>query len=357
MFAKLDNLERTFEDLEQQLSSPEVFNDQERYRKLTKSHADLKAIVDVYRKFKEMRQQLVENKEMLNDSDAEIRAMAHEEIKVIDAELPEIEKELTILLLPKDPLDEKNILLEIRAGTGGDEAALFAGDLFRMYSRYAELRNWKVEVMSGSESDAGGFKEIIALITGDNVYSRLKFESGTHRVQRVPATETQGRIHTSAATVAVMPEGEEVDADIRPEDLRIDVYRASGAGGQHVNKTESAVRITHLPTNLVVTCQDEKSQHKNKAKAMKVLASRLLQQKQDIANSEMADARRALVGSGDRSERIRTYNYPQSRVTDHRINLTLYSLDKLMEGDIQGLLDALMTHSQAEALKAQADAN
>ncbi len=357
MFAKLDTLERTFEDLEQQLSSPEVFNDQERYRKLTKSHADLKAVVDVYRKFKDLRQQLVENKEMLNDSDAEIRSMAHEEIKAIEAELPEIEHELTILLLPKDPLDEKNILLEIRAGTGGDEAALFAGDLFRMYSRYAELRNWKVEVMSGSESDAGGFKEIIALITGDNVYSRLKFESGTHRVQRVPATETQGRIHTSAATVAVMPEGEEVDADIRPEDLRIDVYRASGAGGQHVNKTESAVRITHLPTNLVVTCQDEKSQHKNKAKAMKVLASRLLQQKQDIANSEIADARRALVGSGDRSERIRTYNYPQSRVTDHRINLTLYSLDKLMEGEIQGLLDALLTHSQAEALKAQADAN
>lgn len=357
MFAKLDNLERTFEDIEQQLSSAEVFNDQERYRKLTKTHSDLKQVVDVYRKFKEMRQQLADNKEMLYDSDSEIRAMAQEEIKLIEAELPDVEHRLTILLLPKDPLDEKNILLEIRAGTGGEEASLFVADLFRMYSRYAETMGWRVELLSGSESDAGGFKEIIALIAGDNVYSRLKFESGTHRVQRVPATEAQGRIHTSAATVAIMPEADEVDVEIRSEDLRIDVFRASGAGGQHVNKTESAVRITHIPSGLVVSCQDEKSQHKNKAKAMKVLASRLLQHEQERASSEIADARRALVGSGDRSERIRTYNFPQSRVTDHRINLTLYSLDKVMEGEIHTLLDALLTHAQAEALKAQADAS
>lgn len=357
MFAKLDNLERTFEDIEQQLSSAEVFNDQERYRKLTKTHSDLKQVVDVYRKFKEMRQQLADNKEMLYDSDSEIRAMAQEEIKLIEAELPDVEHRLTILLLPKDPLDEKNILLEIRAGTGGEEASLFVADLFRMYSRYAETMGWRVELLSGSESDAGGFKEIIALIAGDNVYSRLKFESGTHRVQRVPATEAQGRIHTSAATVAIMPEADEVDVEIRSDDLRIDVFRASGAGGQHVNKTESAVRITHIPSGLVVSCQDEKSQHKNKAKAMKVLASRLLQHEQERASSEIADARRALVGSGDRSERIRTYNFPQSRVTDHRINLTLYSLDKVMEGEIHTLLDALLTHAQAEALKAQADAS
>lgn len=294
---------------------------------------------------------------MLYDSDSEIRAMAQEEIKLIEAELPDVEHRLTILLLPKDPLDEKNILLEIRAGTGGEEASLFVADLFRMYSRYAETMGWRVELLSGSESDAGGFKEIIALIAGDNVYSRLKFESGTHRVQRVPATEAQGRIHTSAATVAIMPEADEVDVEIRSEDLRIDVFRASGAGGQHVNKTESAVRITHIPSGLVVSCQDEKSQHKNKAKAMKVLASRLLQHEQERASSEIADARRALVGSGDRSERIRTYNFPQSRVTDHRINLTLYSLDKVMEGEIHTLLDALLTHAQAEALKAQADAS
>ena len=260
-----------------------------------------------------------------------------------------------MLLLPKDPLDEKNTILEIRAGTGGEEAALFAADLFRMYSRYAELKGWKVEVMSESPSDSGGYKEVICLISGDRVYSHLKFEAGAHRVQRVPATETQGRIHTSAATVAVMPEAEEVDVEIRPEDLRIDIYRASGAGGQHVNKTESAVRITHIPTGTVVTCQDERSQHKNKARAMKVLASRILAAEQERQNSELSADRRAQVGSGDRSERIRTYNFPQGRCTDHRINLTLYSLDRIMEGELDTLLEALATAAQAEALKAQAE--
>ena len=264
------------------------------------------------------------------------------------------EHQLKVLLIPKDPLDEKNTILEIRAGTGGEEAALFAADLFRMYCRYAELKHWKVEIMSESPTEAGGYKEVILLISGDKVYSRLKFEAGAHRVQRVPATEAQGRIHTSAATVAVMPEAEDVDIDIRPEDLKIDVYRASGAGGQHVNKTESAVRITHIPSGLVVTCQDERSQHKNKARAMKVLASRLLALETEKQNSELAADRRSQVGSGDRSERIRTYNFPQGRCTDHRINLTLYSLDRIMQGEIDPLLEALSQAAQAEALKAEA---
>ena len=283
-----------------------------------------------------------------------IREMAREEIKSIEEKLPELEHDLKVLLLPTDPLDEKNIILEIRAGTGGEEAALFGGDLFRMYCRYAEKMGWKVEIMSQSESDNGGYKEVIALISGDKVYSRLKFESGTHRVQRVPATESQGRIHTSAATVAIMPEAEEVDLDLKPEDLRFDVYRSSGPGGQSVNTTDSAVRVTHIPTGLVVCCQDEKSQHKNKAKGLKILCSRLLQMKQDEQNAALADQRRAQVGTGDRSERIRTYNFPQGRVTDHRINLTLYSLGKVLEGEIQELVDALVTHAQTEALKAQA---
>lgn len=355
MFAKLESLERKFLDLEQELADPTVFNDQDRYRKLTKAHSDLKPVVDIFRQYRELKQNLADNQELLNDADPDIREMAHEEIKSIEEKLPELEHDLKVLLLPTDPLDEKNIILEIRAGTGGEEAALFGGDLFRMYCRYAEKMGWKVEIMSQSESDNGGYKEVIALISGDKVYSRLKFESGTHRVQRVPATETQGRIHTSAATVAVMPEAEDVDVDIKPEDLRIDVYRASGAGGQHVNKTESAVRITHLPTGLVVTCQDERSQHKNKARAMKVLASRLLALEREKQNSEQAAERRLQVGSGDRSERIRTYNFPQGRCTDHRINLTLYSLDKIMQGELDPLLDALSQAAQAEALKAEAD--
>ena len=355
MFAKLENLEQKYLELEQQLSEPGIFDDQERYRKLTKAHSDLKPVVEIFRQYKDVRQQLADNKELAGDADPEIRAMAQEEIKALDEALPNLEHELKVLLLPTDPLDEKNILLEIRAGTGGEEAALFGADLFRMYCRYAEKMNWKVEIMNESPSDTGGYKEIIALIAGDKVYSRLKFESGTHRVQRVPATESQGRIHTSAATVAVMPEAEEVDIDVRPEDLRFDVFRSSGPGGQSVNTTDSAVRITHIPTGIVVTCQDEKSQHKNKAKALKVLYSRLMQAEQDRHNAQQADARRALVGSGDRSERIRTYNFPQGRITDHRINLTLYSLTRALEGEIQELVDALVTHAQTEALKAQAE--
>ncbi|MDR2891855.1 MAG: peptide chain release factor 1 [Deltaproteobacteria bacterium] len=356
MFAKIENLERRFEDLEQQLSSPETLSDQDRYRKLTKAHADLKEVVDLYRKYKDTAAQLQDNRELLEDADPEIRGMAQEESKSLQAELESMENELTLLLLPKDPLDEKNIILEIRAGTGGEEAALFAADLFRMYSRYAENRNWKVEIMSASDSDSGGYKEIIALLTGNRAYSQMKFEAGTHRVQRVPATESQGRIHTSAATVAIMPEAEEADVVLKPEELRIDVYRSSGPGGQSVNTTDSAVRVTHIPTGISVAMQDEKSQHKNKAKALKVLVSRLLQAEQDRLQAEQAENRRAQVGSGDRSERIRTYNFPQGRVTDHRVNLTLYKLDQVMQGDIQELVDALTTAAQTEALKNQADA-
>lgn len=354
MFAKLEGLEKKFIELEHSLAEPDVFNDQEHYRKLTKAHADLREIVEMFRRHKNLLQEQSENKQLLRDEDPEMRELAQEDLRRIEAELPEVEQELKLMLLPKDPLDEKNTILEIRAGTGGEEAALFAADLFRMYSRYAEVKGWKVELMSESPSESGGLKEVICLISGNKVYSHLKFEAGTHRVQRVPATEAQGRIHTSAATVAVMPEAEEVDVEIRPEDLRIDIYRASGAGGQHVNKTESAVRITHLPTNTVVTCQDERSQHKNKARAMKVLASRILAAERERYNSEVSADRKAQVGSGDRSERIRTYNFPQGRCTDHRINLTLYSLERIMEGEIEPIVSALSTAAQADALKAAA---
>ena len=355
MFAKLEALEQKYMGLERELAEPEVFNDQERYRKLTKAHADMREVVGLFREHRDLRGELEENRLLLQDGDADIRAMAQEEISRAEERLPDIEHKLKVLLLPTDPLDEKNTILEIRAGTGGEEASLFAADLFRMYTRYAEIKGWKTEVMSESPSDTGGYKEVICLITGDKVYSHLKYEAGTHRVQRVPATEAQGRIHTSAATVAVMAEADEVDVDIRSDDLRIDVYRASGAGGQHVNKTESAVRITHIPTGTVVTCQDEKSQHKNKASAMKVLASRILQAEREKQMSAMSADRKAQVGSGDRSERIRTYNFPQGRCTDHRINLTLYSLDKIMEGDIENLVESITTHAQTEALKAQSD--
>jgi peptide chain release factor 1 len=355
MFAKLEGLERKYMELETQLAEPDVFADQERYRKLTKAHAGLREVVELFRKHRKAHNALEENHQLLNDPDPELRAMAQEECRQIEEELPKLEQGLKVLLLPADPLDARNTILEIRAGTGGEEAALFGADLLRMYMRYAEIMGWKMELLSESPSETGGYKEVIVLISGNKVYSHLKFEAGTHRVQRVPTTETQGRIHTSAATVAVMPEAEEVEVDIRPDDLRIDVYRASGAGGQHVNKTESAVRITHIPTGIVVTCQDEKSQHKNKARAMKVLASRILQAEQERQNSEMAADRKAQVGSGDRSERIRTYNFPQGRCTDHRVNLTLYSLDKIMTGEIQPLVDALNSHAQAEALRAQSD--
>ncbi|WP_320008910.1 peptide chain release factor 1 [Maridesulfovibrio sp.] len=354
MFAKLEEIERSFMDLEQELADPEVYNNQDRYRKVTMAHSELGDVVAVFREYKKLSADLEENKEMAKDSDPEIREMAEMEIAEIKERLPELEEELKLSLLPKDPMDGKNIILEIRAGTGGEEAALFAADLFRMYSRFAESNGWKVEVMNSNPTGTGGFKEIIAAISGSRIYSKMKYESGTHRVQRVPATETQGRIHTSAATVAIMPEAEEVDVQVRNEDLRIDVFRASGPGGQSVNTTDSAIRITHLPTGLVVICQDEKSQHKNKAKAMKVLCSRLLQAEQDKQHEEMAEQRRAQVGSGDRSERIRTYNFPQGRVTDHRINLTLYKLDAVMEGDMNEVVDALIGHYQSEALKQQA---
>ncbi len=355
MFAKLESLERKYTELEETLADSAIFNDQERYRKVAKAHADLKPVVELFRQYRELQKSIAENRELEHDEDADIRAMAHEEIQNAEAALPELEHQLKILLLPTDPLDEKNTLLEIRAGTGGEEAALFAADLFRMYCRFAERNGWRVEIMNESPSDTGGYKEIIALISGEKVYSRLKFESGTHRVQRVPATESQGRIHTSAATVAIMPEAEEVDIDIRPDELRFDVYRSSGPGGQSVNTTDSAVRVTHIPTGIVVCCQDEKSQHKNKAKGLKILYSRLLQLRQDEQNAALSEQRRAQVGSGDRSERIRTYNFPQGRITDHRINLTLYNLTKALDGEIHELIDSLVTHAQTEALKAQAE--
>lgn len=355
MFAKLERIENSFVDLEKELSQPEVFSDQERYRKLAKTHADMGEIVKAYREYKRLTRELADNKELARDADPEIREMAQAEIGTIEERLAALEEELKVLLLPKDPMDEKDIILEIRAGTGGDEAALFAADLFRMYSRFAEAKRWKVEILSSHETGGGGFKEIVASISGDRVYSRLKYESGTHRVQRVPATEAQGRIHTSAVTVAILPEAEEVDVEIKPDEIRVDVYRSSGPGGQSVNTTDSAIRVTHLPSGLVVTCQDEKSQHKNKAKALKVLRSRLLQMEQDRKDAEYNEARRSQVGSGDRSERIRTYNFPQSRVTDHRINLTLYKLADVMEGDLEDLIQALVSHYQAEALTRQAE--
>ena len=355
MFAKLESIEKKYEELEQELARPDVFNDQDHYRKLTKAHSDLGGVVKVFREYRELENELRDNEEMLLDADPDIQEMAKAEIEGIKPRLPELEEELKVLLLPKDPLDEKNIILEIRAGTGGEEAALFAADLFRMYSRFAEGKGWKMEIMSSSDTGTGGFKEVIASISGDRVYSHLKYESGIHRVQRVPATESQGRIHTSAVTVAILPEAEGVEVQLAETDLRIDVFRSSGPGGQSVNTTDSAIRVTHLPSGLVVTCQDEKSQHKNKAKALKVLKARLFQLEQDKAQQEQADARRAQVGTGDRSGRIRTYNFPQGRISDHRINLTLYRLEEVLAGDLEELGEALTAHFQAEALKQQAD--
>ncbi len=353
MFANLEDVVDRFREVEGLLSDPAIIGDQKKYRELTKEHADLTDIVAVYNEYKQVGNDIAGNRELLQDDDPEMKELAKAELPELEAQQQELEERLRILLLPKDPNDDKNIILEIRAGTGGDEAALFAADLFRMYSRYADRNRWKVEVMSASETDAGGFKEIIALISGERVYSRLKFESGTHRVQRVPETEAQGRIHTSACTVAVLPEAEDVDIEINPADLRIDLYRASGSGGQHVNKTESAVRLTHIPTGVVVACQEEKSQHKNKAKALKVLKSRIYDQMLAEQQAEMAADRKNQVGSGDRSERIRTYNFPQGRCTDHRIGLTLYKLDAIMQGDVDEIIDALITDQQAAQMSQQ----
>lgn len=353
MFHKLDEVEERFREVESLLADPATMADQKRYLALTREHADLAQVVRVYGEYRRVGEELEGNRELLRDEDADLREMARAEIPELEERQRQLEEELKLLLLPRDPNDDKNVILEIRAGTGGDEAALFAGDLFRMYSRYAEQRGWKVELLSASESDAGGFKEVVAMVSGDRVFSRLKFERGTHRVQRVPETETQGRIHTSACTVAVLPEAEDVDVEINPSNLRIDLFRASGAGGQHVNKTESAVRITHIPTGIVVSCQDEKSQHKNRAKAMKVLQARLFDQIQAEQNARQAADRKSQVGSGDRSERIRTYNFPQGRCTDHRIGLTLYKLDQIMQGDLDEVIDALLTHEQAELLAGQ----
>lgn len=350
MFTKLEEVVDRFREIEGLMSDPTLMANQEKFRALSKEHAELAEVVEAYGQYCKTCEEIEGNRELLKENDEELRAMAKAELPDLEARKEDLAQQLKVLLLPKDPNDGRNIILEVRAGTGGDEAALFAGNLFRMYCRYAEGRRWRVEIMSSTESEAGGVKEIIALISGDKVYSRLKFESGTHRVQRVPETEAQGRIHTSACTVAVLPEADDVDVDINPTDLRIDVYRASGAGGQHVNKTESAVRITHLPTGVVVSCQDEKSQHKNKAKAMKVLQSKILDARVAEQQAAQAADRKSQVGSGDRSERIRTYNFPQGRCTDHRIGLTLYRLDAIMQGDLDEVIDALTTHSQAEAM-------
>ncbi len=351
---KLRDIELRYRELEGLLSDAQVASKQGLYQKYAKEHSDLSELVDIIRQYEKVKARLAENQDLLQENDEEIRAMAKEEIPLLEKEMADLEAKITILLLPKDPNDDKNVFLEIRAGTGGDEAGLFVGDLFRMYARYAESQGWRVEIVSSSPAGGmGGFKEIIAQIEGRGAYSRLKYESGVHRVQRVPATEAQGRIHTSAVTVAIMPEVEDVELTIDQNDLRIDVYRSTGHGGQSVNTTDSAVRITHLPTGLVVTCQDEKSQLKNKVKAMKVLRARLLDAMVQKQNAEQAQTRKSQVGTGDRSERIRTYNFPQGRITDHRINMTRYDLDNFINGNIGVMIDALASHYQAELLNKQ----
>ncbi|RDV27574.1 peptide chain release factor 1 [Alteromonas aestuariivivens] len=356
VLAKLENLVERFDEVQALLGDPEVIGNQEKFRNLSKEYSQLEEVVKGFHAYRQAQEDLASAQEMLNEDDAEMREMAQEEMKQAKSELERLEGELQVLLLPKDPNDDHNCFLEIRAGAGGDEAAIFAGDLFRMYSRYAETQGWRVEVVSSNEGEHGGFKEVIANVTGDGVYGVLKFESGGHRVQRVPATESQGRIHTSACTVAVLPEIPESEAiEINPSELRIDTFRASGAGGQHVNKTDSAIRITHLPSGIVVECQDERSQHKNRAKAMSVLQARLNQIEEEKRAAEEASTRRSLVGSGDRSERIRTYNFPQGRVTDHRINLTLYRLDEVVEGDLDALLAPIRQEHQADLLASLAD--
>ncbi|MGI5902146.1 MAG: peptide chain release factor 1 [Desulfitobacteriia bacterium] len=353
MLTRLEEIEKKYNELSELLSKPEIIANQTEFQKYAKSQAAIADIVEVFRQYKSIVTQLQDINEMLNESlDSEMRELAEIEQAELLSKKKNLEDELRILLLPKDPNDEKNVIVEIRAGTGGDEAALFAGDLYRMYTRYAENKKWRTEILSASYTDIGGFKEIIFLIEGQGAYSRLKFESGVHRVQRIPTTESGGRIHTSTATVAVLPEAEEVDVELNPNEIRIDIFCSSGPGGQSVNTTQSAVRVTHLPTGIVVSCQDEKSQHKNKEKALKVLRARLLEKAQEEARGEIAQERKNQVGTGDRSERIRTYNFPQGRVSDHRIGLTLHRLDQILLGELDEIIEALISTDQAERLKA-----
>jgi peptide chain release factor 1 len=348
---RLDQVAGRYEEVGLLLSQPDVLADQKRFRDLSREYAQVEPLVKAWQAWQELAGSMQETRLMLDDDDTDVAALAREEIEESTPKLAQLEQQIRLLLLPRDPRDGANIFLEIRAGTGGDEAAIFSGDLFRMYQKYAEGRGWRTEILSQSEGEHGGFKEIVVLISGDGAYSRFKFESGTHRVQRVPETESQGRIHTSACTVAILPESDEVDeVDIAAADLRIDTFRASGAGGQHVNKTDSAIRITHLPSGIVVECQDERSQHKNRARALSLLQARLLEQAQAAQQSEIAESRRLQVGSGDRSQRIRTYNFPQGRVTDHRINLTLYKLDDILAGNLDQLIDPLLQEHQADLL-------
>ncbi|MBS7326145.1 MAG: peptide chain release factor 1 [Thiopseudomonas sp.] len=356
LVSRLDTLQDRYEELTALLGDAQVISDQKQFREYSKEYAEVEPVVQAYQRWSKLQSDLAEAQLLLKDSDPDVREMADEEVASCKAGVEQLEDALQVLLLPKDPNDGRNVFLEIRAGTGGDEAAIFSGDLFRMYSRYAERQGWRVEILSGHEGEHGGFKEVIARVEGDSVYGRLKFESGAHRVQRVPETESQGRVHTSACTVAVLAEPDEQAAiEINAADLRVDTYRASGAGGQHVNKTDSAIRITHIPTGIVVECQEERSQHKNRARAMGWLAARLQDKQTAAAQKEITDTRRSLVGSGDRSERIRTYNYPQGRVTDHRINLTLYSLDDIMQGGLEQVLDPLLVEFQADQLAALDD--
>ena len=352
MLEKLASIQEKYEDLGRQLSDPEVIGNQKEFQKLAKAHASLTEIVEKYKQYKTVLQGIEDSKEMLEiETDPEMKEMVQVELDELTEQVPTLEDQISILLLPKDPNDEKNVIMEIRGGAGGDEAALFAGDLFRMYSRYAEKNGWKIDVLNSHANDVGGFKEVVFSIEGEGAYSKLKFESGVHRVQRIPTTESGGRIHTSTVTVAVLPEAEEVDVELDPNEIRVDIFCSSGPGGQSVNTTQSAVRVTHIPTGIVVSCQDEKSQHKNKAKALKVLRSRMLEQAQQEAHGELAEARKLQVGTGDRSERIRTYNFPQNRVTDHRIGLSLHKLELMLAGEIDEMIEALITTDQAERLK------
>jgi peptide chain release factor 1 len=356
MFERLNQIENKYDELTRALASPEVMNDSQKYQKTAKAHSEISDVVEKYREYKDLKRGIEESKAMLaEETDADMRSYAQEELTRLETRLATTEEELKLLLLPKDPNDEKSVVLEIRAGTGGDEATLFAAEMFRMYNRFAETQRWKVEVLSTSESGVGGLKEVIAIIEGKGVYSRMKYESGVHRVQRVPATEQQGRVHTSAVTVAVLPEAEDVDVKIEAKDLRIDTFCSSGPGGQSVNTTYSAVRITHLPTMTVVSCQDEKSQIKNREKGMRVLRSRLYEMEMEKQQQAMAKERKSQVGSGDRSEKIRTYNFPQNRVTDHRIGMTLHQLTDVMDGKLYPIIDALITHDQAEKMKEQTE--